>query len=108
MPSINDLKGFLLNWNSTFPLDKKYRERYSIAFNSIAHRDICQIDIYFEWLENKIYEEMIEQASIDLEKETQLKKGKIVLERKVNTKEEIDLFDSIDLNAAFNNIKIED
>lgn len=50
-----NLKEFIAIWNNKFPLDKWYREKYKIQFNSEAHKSISLIDVYFEYLEDYIY-----------------------------------------------------
>ena len=54
---VNEAKSFLIGWNNTFPLDRWYRKRYNIPFNSEQHKNASQIDIYLEWLEEEVYEE---------------------------------------------------
>jgi hypothetical protein len=58
----------ILKWNNTWQYDFWWREKYNIAFNSLEHRSVSQIDIKFDWLEKRL---AIKQAT-DLEKQQQL------------------------------------
>lgn len=46
-----DLRELVRIWNDIFPLDRWYREKYSISFNSEKHKKVSFIDMYFEYFE---------------------------------------------------------
>lgn len=52
------VKDFVYRWNLDFPLDRWYRSKYNIAFNSPTHREISVLDIRYEWEEYKLYKEI--------------------------------------------------
>ena len=52
------IKEFIYNWNINCPIDKWYRDKYKIAFNSPTHRAISFIDILIEYEEFKVFDEM--------------------------------------------------
>ena len=101
------LKSFIIWWDNTFPLDKKFREKYNIPFGSEAHRNTCQVDIYLDWLESQIYKEAFDEAMINYEKEENLKKGILINKREsVTTEQEQELIDNLSI-GSFSSIKIE-
>lgn len=48
------IKLSIIQWNNIFPLDRQFREKYSIPFNSKQHQKTCQIDIFFDMMESKM------------------------------------------------------
>lgn len=104
---MKDLKAFLLWWNNTFPLDRKYREKYGIAFGSEQHRQVCQIDVLLNHLENEIYEDAMKDAIQHYEKEENLKNGILINKREtVTTEQEQEIIANLSINS-FKNIKLE-
>lgn len=55
------LKGFVKKWNSTWIFDHWIRRKYKIVFNSHRHRELTQIDIKFEYLEDREFEKEFKQ-----------------------------------------------
>jgi len=55
-PTYSDLENFIYRWNIENPLDRYFRNKYGLRFNSPEHRDSCLIDIAFEYLEDRIFE----------------------------------------------------
>ena len=41
----------IVKWNFNFPLDRWWRKKYGVPFNSKKHQKISQIDILFEYFE---------------------------------------------------------
>lgn len=91
------LNKLLADWNNQFPLDRSHRKKYNIAFNSPQHREMSQIDIYLEWLENAMFTELTNSIERDLEDQELLKKGMWLRKDELNSEEESDLFDKIKL-----------
>ena len=54
------VKDFVYFWNINFPLDRWYRAKYNIPFNSSNHREISILDIRHEWEEYMLYDKMKE------------------------------------------------
>lgn len=98
MISINNLRSFLIEWNNTFVLDKTFRSKNNITFNSPEHRAVCQIDIYLEYLEDFMFEEHAEYRIISIRKEEEYKKGIWLQERSFNNVELNDAYDKIDID----------
>lgn len=53
--SVNYLKKFAERWNYLYPLDKWYRTKYKIPFNSTAHREANFIDMRIEFEEELLF-----------------------------------------------------
>ncbi|MCL2312484.1 MAG: hypothetical protein FWC41_08380 [Firmicutes bacterium] len=49
------MKDIVEQWNIQSPIDRWWREKYKIPFNSPAHRSASFIDMAFELIEDKIY-----------------------------------------------------
>lgn len=97
MIAVKDLRSFLFEWNNTFVLDKLYRSKNNIRFNSLEHRNTCQIDIYLEYLEDEIFSEHTKQI-IDKERmDSEYKKGIWLQDRLVDNTELTKLFDNLDI-----------
>lgn len=111
--SVKDYRKFVIEWNNNFPLDKWYREKYHIAFGSEQHKNTCQLDIYFEWLEENIFNEHQQEYQEMQKKKELLDKGIwISQEPEITDEMNDDLFDKIDIDSINNfgdgAIKIED
>lgn len=55
------LENDIIVWNNQFPLDYWWRNKYNIPFGSKAHREMSFIDMYRDWLEEKMIKEQIEK-----------------------------------------------
>jgi hypothetical protein len=98
---VND-SDFLLNWNQKFPLDRWYRKKYNISFNSIQHRSVSYIDIFYEWLEDELVQHYTNKAEKENEKISQYKKTGRWLrtaEENINQEEFVKKFDDLDISA---------
>lgn len=51
----------IFEWNNNFPIDRWWREKHNIPFNSQAHRDISYMDVCFEFIEEKSIEKIIKE-----------------------------------------------
>jgi len=47
--------GFVQEWNLRFPIDRWWRERHEVAFNSPEHRAISFFDMRFEFEEELMF-----------------------------------------------------
>lgn len=109
MSNIQDYKKFILEWNNMFPCDRIYRKKYNIPFGSEQHLKTCQINIYLDYLENKLHDEFYQEAKQGYEDEQEVKKGIWIKPQEVSEEESDELFEKIrkiDFNKL--NIKIED
>lgn len=57
MQGIDNIRRFILDWNNRFPVDKWWRDKHEIAFNSTAHRESNFLDQLIEFEEDKMYRE---------------------------------------------------
>lgn len=48
-------KDFIYEWNHKFPIDRWWRQKHKVAFNSSIHREISFIDIRIEWEEDNLF-----------------------------------------------------
>lgn len=72
----------LIDWNLRFRYDRRWRIKHNIAFNSKAHRESNQIDIWFEMREDRLFEKLEkEYVEQQIEQAELKKKGKMVKER---------------------------
>ena len=92
-------KSFLIQWNTKYIFDRHHRKKYGIAFNSFEHREINQIDIYLEFLEDRLFSKFQNEYE---EKKKELddykKTGSFLKEQKMDEKLISDYFDNIDLS----------
>jgi hypothetical protein len=68
-------KALIVWWNNRFPLDREYRKKHNIALFSPQHREMSQVDIYLDWLEDRVYEEALEEVRQEIKNEEEFKKG---------------------------------
>lgn len=101
-----DIRSFVTRWNNLFPIDLWYRRRYNIPFNSEKHREVCQIDVYFEWIEYRLLEQKplleVSLERVREENEKLIPDNKYLIPQKQEeelVKEELDLFDKIDIDS---------
>lgn len=92
-----DLRKLMIRWNNDNPLDRKFREKYKIAFNSPQHREINQLDVLAEFIEGEIFSEFEKKVHREIEREEMYAKGEWLKETESNTDVDQDLFDKIDV-----------
>ena len=89
---------FLITWNNRFHKDRLFRKKYGIAFGSKQHREINQIDVFLDILEDKMFEKYTNQFR---EEERLLNvyktKHQVLKEIELGDKKWDDLFDKIDV-----------
>ena len=90
---------FLIWWNNSFPYDRIWRKKYGIAFNSSTHREINQIDVYLDALEDKLYQEHIETQNNKLNAlEHYRNTGEFLIQTDVDEVKASDIFDKLNLD----------
>ena len=57
-PSVDDITDFITKWNINFPIDRWWRRKHDVAFNSPVHREVSFLDMRVEWEEDKLFEKM--------------------------------------------------
>lgn len=100
---------FILNWNSLFPFDRRWRKKYNIPFNSPQHRSSDPISIFFDLKEDEVVEDMKKKYfEKEVEREKYKKGGgmfkEVKVEESVSEKEMDDLFNNLNLEQ-FNDAK---
>lgn len=97
---MGESKEFLLRWNEAFPLDHWWREKYNVPFNSPKHRAVSYVDIYYDWLEQNMYDQYLEQEKQSIEKLANYNKtGKWLSSNTQEKQKMYDLFDTVDISA---------
>lgn len=96
---MKDIRSFMIRWNNENPLDKKFREKYKIPFNSPQHREINQLDILAEFIEDEIFNEFEAKIYRDIEKEENYSKGQWLREQDSPEEVNQNLFDKIDISS---------
>ena len=102
-----DIKLFIRYWNNTYPIDRWWRKKYNVAFNSPAHKQQCILDMRIDWEEDRMFNDSQAKEVDGLKKQEYVPgKGIIFVPQptvKVSEKESIEDFDSINID----NIEIE-
>lgn len=104
------LKTFMIRWNNDHPLDRGFREKYKMSFNSKEHREINQYDVLLEYVENALMKEVEESIAKDREKKSLLERG-IWINDNVSEEVSDDLFDNLDvslLNSGDSELQVEE
>lgn len=94
---VKQLELEIIRWNNTFPLDRAYRKKCNITYGSEEHRKVNQIDIFMQWLEDRVYDKAIERLEKEERDLLEYKKGNWLKEEReiISKEEEDDLFDNI-------------
>lgn len=96
-------------WNNTYPLDRWYRQKHKIAFNSPEHRRVNPIDIYREWLEDHLFEDYRDRIEAEEKAAQLLRQGIWISKPQLTQKQRDDLWSKIDvskINQMSNAIKV--
>lgn len=92
-----NLKTFVINWNNSFPLDRWFREKYNIPFNSKKHQKASQADILIEYIEELMHDEYDDKYKQKIENDKLLEKGEWIKEARVSEEDLDEAFDKIDI-----------
>lgn len=57
MMNRESIKSSIIEWNNRFPIDRWWRKKYNIAFNSSTHRESSFLDQLLDYEEDKLFEE---------------------------------------------------
>jgi len=49
-----EIRRFIFSWDGRFPIDRWWRQKHNVPFNSPTHRESNFIDMYMEFLEDNI------------------------------------------------------
>lgn len=93
--TIEDVKDFVLNWNLRYPIDRWWREKHNVSFNSEVHRVSSFIDQLIEYEEDKMFRQLIKEE-LEKDDENDDKEDKYIpgkgnfLKKKTLTQKEVD------------------
>jgi len=96
-PSQDELRDFVFRWNSLYPIDRVWRLKHRVAFNSLQHQEMTFIDMFYELAEDVLFFQL----------QNKLREGKYIpgmgnwinKRRQVMTQEQIDdAFENLDIS----------
>lgn len=53
-----DIRDFVYRWNYKFPIDRWWRKKYNVAFNSPQHKEMSFIDMRIEYEEELLFQSL--------------------------------------------------
>lgn len=59
---VGDIREFVYRWNSKFSIDRWWRQKHGVAFNSPQHQEMNFIDMRIEYEEDLLYREMRDKS----------------------------------------------
>lgn len=65
MTSHEDIRDYIIDWNIRFPIDRQWRKKYNLAFNSPTHRESNFIDQLIDIEEDKFFDELYTQQDYE-------------------------------------------
>lgn len=98
-PQVKELRDYVTWWNSTYPIDRWWRNKHGVIFGSKEHNDHCLLDMRFEFEEDILYKS-IELESGPEKDEYNLGRGDWIKKREkepMNEAEVDDLFENVDI-----------
>lgn len=95
------IRNFLIEWNYKFPLDKWWRDKHNVVFLSEEHKKTTQLQITLEYLEEKLFEEFIEEGKKRVQIEKDYNSGIWLRDREdiLSSSEQQELFDDINIEV---------
>ena len=60
------LNKFVYEWNNTFPIDRWWRDKHQVSFNSTRHREVSLIDMRFEFEEDILYSKIRNEVPYEI------------------------------------------
>lgn len=105
----NNLKrevlNYIINWNRLYPIDYWWRKKHKIPFGSVKHRQANFIQMYYEYEEEKMINDVIKKSKEEHKDEDFIKELNKSGVTKNMTQEQIDYdFENIDL-SSYNTVK---
>lgn len=58
--SNDDVRNYVVAWSIRFPVDRWWRKKHGVAFNSLEHRESSFLDQLIEFEEDKLFYELSE------------------------------------------------
>lgn len=65
----------ILSWNLQFPLDRRWRLKYGVPLFSDTHLKVSQVEIYLDYLEDVLFEELSEKKKKLSDNKAQVEEG---------------------------------
>lgn len=87
-----ELEKFIVNWDSRFPFDRRWRKKYNIPFFSEEHLNQDFLNMKMDLMEDELFLGFEKQFKQELERE----KG-ILFKPNLSEEEVDDMFDQIDV-----------
>ena len=84
------IESLVVWWNKSFPLDRAFRQKYKMPFNSKEHRTVNQVDVLFEFIEDSMFDELRKEIE-----ETKKVKPKGLFTEEFLKKEDDDMFNNL-------------
>lgn len=97
-----NIQEFTERWNDAIPIDRWYRKKYNIPFNSSSHKQICLADMFYEFWEFINYEYIpLKTKKKNNEKEEKYVRGEGNFMKTVKySVQDIDrIFDELDIDS---------
>jgi hypothetical protein len=57
-----EIRDKIVQWNVNFPIDRVWREKHNVAFNSKEHRETSFLDQLFEMEEDAFFKELFAET----------------------------------------------
>lgn len=76
-PTIEDIRSFVRRWNINYPIDRWWRRKHGVIFNSQEHRVVSFLDQLIEYIEDHEYD----KAYDNYKKDEDYKSGNWLKER---------------------------
>lgn len=83
------MKNFVALWNNKYILDYWFRRKYNIRFNSSQHRGSNLVDIYFEFIEEKMFQDAKNKQALELKLQERKKEHGWLTEQETEMEEDI-------------------
>lgn len=95
-----NIQEFVINWNNQIPIDRWYRQKYNIPFNSITHKSTNIIDMFIDFYEYiKFLPKKKNEEENSYEEEKYIKgKGNFMKISRYSKKDIDKLFDELDID----------
>lgn len=93
----NEYRKFITDWNVKYPLDRWWRVKYNIPFNSSNHREVQISDIRIQYEEDRLFNEILSPQE-DRKYIPGMGDFLIKRESKITNEQTIDLFNAIDVD----------
>lgn len=92
------LSEFIVRWNNSNRYDFWWRQKHNVAFGSEQHRQADPLDIVFEYFENLMANQTLQDMNDDKERKKLIKSGQWIKVSEEQKQRERELIDNLDLS----------